>query len=292
VFRLRAELLVDAHAEVAESPLWDDRANCLWWVDIPAGALHRTEIATGVDRTTVLGTSLGAVALRGDDWLVAAVAEGFATLDPTSGVLDVRAPVGADDPTTRMNDGKADPRGRFWAGRMARDERPGVGGLYRLDADWSAELVLAHLTIPNGIGWSPDGRWMYFADTPTGRIDRFAFDLDDGRLGRPAPFVELEPGNGLPDGLTVDADGGVWIALWDGGGVARYDAEGRQTGFVEVPARQATSATFGGPDLDILFITTGREGFGVDGPPGEPLAGGVFACRPGVIGLPANRFAG
>jgi sugar lactone lactonase YvrE len=292
VFRLTADLLVEAHAEVAEGPVWDDREGCLWWVDIPAGTLHRTDPASGDDRAIGVGQPLGAVALRGDGGLVAAVIDGLAVVDAETGALELRAPIKRDDPATRMNDGKPDPQGRFWGGGMAVDERAGAGVLYRVDRDWSVHPVLEDLTIPNGVGWSPDGHWLYFADTPTGRVDRFAFDAAGGWLGRREPFVLLEPGAGLPDGLTVDADGGVWIALWGGGGVARYDAEARFTGFVEVPVRQATCPTFGGPGLDTLFITTAREGFGPDGPPGEPHAGGLFACRPGMVGLPANRFRG
>jgi sugar lactone lactonase YvrE len=290
MFRMSAELLVDAHAELAEGPVWDDRVGRLWWVDLLGGNLHEIDPSTGGDRSVAVGRALGAVALRRDGGLVAAVSDGFATLDPDSGVAEVRAPAGDPDPSMRMNDGKPDAQGRFWAGRMANDETPRAGGLYRLDADWSVAQMLDGLTIPNGLGWSPDGRWMYFADSPTRRVDRFAFDADAGALGEREPFVTVD--EGFPDGLTVDADGGVWVALYDGGGVVRYGADGRPTAFVQVPARQATCPTFGGAGLDVLFVTTGREGFGAEGPPGEPHAGGLFACRPGFVGLPANRFAG
>ncbi len=292
MLRLSADLLVDAHAEVGEGPVWDERSGSLWWVDILGGSVHRTDVSTGADETIAVGQPIGAVGLRESGGLVAAVRDGFAVLDPEYGTCELRAPVEADDRMTRMNDGKPDPAGRFWAGTMELDGRADAGTLYRLDVDWTVSPVLRGTSISNGLDWSADGRTMYYIDTSTRRVDRFTFDAPRGRLGRRTTAVSIPAEMGWPDGLTLDAEGGVWVALWDGGGVARFTPQGRLDRFVGVPVQQATCPAFGGPGLDLLFITTAREGFGPEGPPGEPHAGGVFVCRPGVVGRAANRFRG
>jgi sugar lactone lactonase YvrE len=289
---LEADLLVDAHAALGEGPVWDDREGCLWWVDIMGEAIHRTDPASGRDEIVPIGQLVGAVALRESGGLVAAVRDGFVAVDPASGRLDLLAPVERDDPTTRMNDGKVDPAGRFWAGTMGIDPRPGVGTLYRLDPDLRVTAVLRGTTISNGLDWSLDGRIMYYIDTPTRRVDRFAFEPASGALADRAPAIAIREGAGGPDGMTVDAEGFLWVALWDGWAVERYSPEGRLDRRVEVPAQQASSCAFGGPDLDLLFITTAQEGFPSGGLPEQPHAGGLFVCRPGVRGRAPFRFAG
>jgi sugar lactone lactonase YvrE len=290
--RLEAELFVDAHAALGEGPVWDDRENCLWWVDILGEAIHRTDPSSRRDEVVPIGQYVGAVALRASGGLVAAVRDGFVAVDPASGRLDLLAPVEVHDPATRMNDGKVDPAGRFWAGTMGVDPRPGAGTLYRLDADLRVTAVLPGTTISNGLDWSLDGRTMYYIDTPTRRVDRFAFDSASGALAGRAPAVAIREGAGGPDGMTVDAEGYLWVALWDGWAVERYSPDGRLDRRVEVPAQQASSCAFGGPDLDMLFITTAQEGFPPGGLPDQPHAGGVFVCRPGVRGRAPFRFAG
>lgn len=289
---LTAELLVDAHAEVGECPVWDDRAACLWWTDIPAGLIHRTDIAIGSDQKIPVGQPVGAIGLRGSAGLAVAVRDGFGTIDPDNQVFELRTGVEEDDLQTRFNDGKPDGAGRFWAGTMAFDEREGAGALYRLDRDWTATAVLHGCSISNGIDWSVDGRTMYYIDTPTGRIDAFRFDLDRGTLGERSTAFAIPAGMGWPDGLTVDEEGCIWVALWDGWSVARFTPDGRLDRMVAVPVGQVTCPTFGGPDLDLLFVTTAREGFGREGPVGQPHAGGLFVCRPGIRGRQAHRFEG
>lgn len=290
--RLEAELLIDAHAALGEGPVWDDRENCLWWVDILGGAIHRTDPSSGRDEVVPIGQFVGAVALRASGGLVAAVRDGFVAVDAASGRVDLLAPVEAHDPTMRMNDGKVDPAGRFWAGTMGVVPRPGAGTLYRLDADLRVTAVLPGTTISNGLDWSLDGRTMYYIDTPTYRVDRFAFEPVSGALTDRRPTVAIREGAGGPDGMTVDAEGYLWVALWDGWAVERYGPDGRLDRRVEVPAQQASSCAFGGPDLDLLFITTAQEGFPPGGVPDQPHAGGVFVCRPGVRGRASFRFAG
>jgi sugar lactone lactonase YvrE len=289
---VRAELLVDARTSLGEGPVWDDREGCLWWVDILGETVHRTDPASGHDEVLAIGRMPGAVGLRDSGGLVAAVRDGFGALDPVTGRFEILVPVEADDQTTRMNDGKVDPAGRFWAGTTDMDHRPGVGTLYRLDPDLRVSPMLRDVTISNGIDWSLDGRTMYFIDTPTRRVDAFAFDPAAATIANRRPAVAIREGAGNPDGMTLDAEGYLWVALWGGWAVERYAPDGRLDMRVEVPAEQASSCVFGGPDLDLLFITTARKGFPAGGRPDQPEAGGLFVCRPGPRGRPAFRFAG
>jgi sugar lactone lactonase YvrE len=185
-----------------------------------------------------------------------------------------------------MNEGGCDPDGRFYCGSMAYDQRPGAGALHRLDPDGSVQVVLPELTISNGLEWSPDGSLAYYVDTPTGRVDVFDYDAERGLTGR-RPFARPTPGH--PDGLTVDAEGGVWVALFDGGAVHRYTPGGVLDGVVELPTPQVTACTLGGPDLDRLYVTTSAENLE---PGTDPLAGSLFAADVGVRGRPVREFAG
>jgi sugar lactone lactonase YvrE len=286
------ELVIDAHAELAECPVWDDRNGRLIWVDLLGGIVHLTDIATGADVAIPVGEMVGAVALCEDGGLLVAIEHGFARLDPSRGRIEIIAPVSAGDPGLRMNDGKVDASGRFWAGSMAIDERSGAGTLYRLDPDGSVEPMLDDLTIPNGLDWSADGRTMFYIDTTTSRVDAFDYDDGAGTISGRRPVVQIDQGKGFPDGMTIDAEGFLWVALFDGWGVHRYAPDGRLDRRIEVPAAQCTSVAFGGRDYDELYITTGQEGFPPGGLPGQPHAGGVFRCHPGVRGRPPNRFRG
>jgi sugar lactone lactonase YvrE len=216
---------------------------------------------------------------------VIAVERGF-VLEDADGALTPLEPLWSD-PGVRMNEGGCDPDGRFWCGSMAYDQRPGAATLYRLDPDGSARAVLDGVTISNGLDWSPDGSLAYYDDTATHRIDVFDYDREAGLTGG-RPFVQL-PEDGNPDGLTVDAEGGIWVALFGGGAVHRYTPAGVLDGVVELPAAQVTACTFGGPRLDQLFITTSREG---QAPGDDPLAGALFRADVGVVGQPTREFAG
>ena len=190
------------------------------------------------------------------------------------------------DERIRMNEGACDPDGRFYCGSMAYDKQRGAGALYRLDPDRSVQVVLENVTVSNGLDWSPDGSLAYYNDTDTGRVDVFDYDPRD----RPhAAGVRSSTTGARPDGLTVDAEGGVWVALSNAGAVRRYTADGTLDEVVELPVTKVTACTFGGPRLDELFITTSREGLD---PGAEPAAGSLFRTVPGVTGLPAREFAG
>jgi sugar lactone lactonase YvrE len=237
----------------------------------------------GTVRRRHVGGVAAALRPRRGGGAVIAVERGF-TLEDADGTLTPLQPVWSDA-GVRMNEGGCDPDGRFWCGSMAYDQRPGAAALYRLDPDGTVRAVLAGVTVSNGLDWSPDGSLAYYDDTATHRVDVFDYDRDAGLTGR-RPFVQL-PDDGNPDGLTVDAEGGVWVALYGSGVVHRYTAAGVLDDVVEVPTAQVTACTFGGPRLDQLFVTTSREGLA---PGDDPLAGSLFRTDVGIAGLPVREF--
>jgi sugar lactone lactonase YvrE len=281
---VRAEQMTDAVAFHAEGPVWSDRWGGLRWVDMLAGDVLSLD-ADGAIRRRHVGRVAAALRPRRDGGAVIAVERGF-VLEDADGDLTPLDPVWSD-PGVRMNEGGCDPDGRFWCGSMAYDQAPGAAALYRLDPDGHMRTELEGVTVSNGLDWSPDGSLAYYDDTATHRVDVFDYDRDAGLTGR-RPFVRL-PEDGNPDGLTVDAEGGVWVALFGGGAVHRYTPAGVLDVVVEVPTPQVTACTFGGPALDQLFITTSREGMGPDD---DPLAGSLFRADVGVPGRPVREFAG
>jgi sugar lactone lactonase YvrE len=281
---VRAEQVTGAVAFHGEGPVWSERWGGLRWVDMLAGDVLSLD-PDGTVRRRHVGRVAAALRPRRDGGAVIAVERGFA-LEGPDGTLTTLDPVWAD-PGVRMNDGGCDPDGRFWCGSMAYDQAPGAAALYRLDPDGAAHTVLEGVTISNGLDWSPDGSLAYYDDTATHRIDVFDYDRDTGLTGR-RPFVRL-PDDGNPDGLTVDAEGGIWVALYGRGAVHRYTPAGVLDVVLEVPTPQVTACTFGGPRLDQLFLTTSREGMAPDD---DPLAGALFAADVGVTGRPVREFAG
>lgn len=283
---MQAELVLDAHAEVAEGPLWDASRACLLWVDIPTGCVHAFDPVTANDTAQALGQPAAAVALRSRGGLVVAVRDGFGILE--EGDLRIVASVEMDRPSNRMNDGKVDPQGRFWAGTMALDMAADAGALYRLDPDLHVHQLLSPVSVANGLDWSPDGRRMYFIDTLNEGVDCFDFDPAEGSISGRRHLSDVSATDGLPDGMTVDAEGHLWVAVWGAGEVRRFTPEGRHVGSIRLPVSQVTSCTFGGSALDTLFITTAAK----DVADREPHAGGIFACQPGSIGRLPHFFAG
>lgn len=279
------DIAIDAQPEHGEGPCWDDQTGTLWWVDIVGGAVHRSDPATGADEVIEIGQPVGALACRTGGGLVLAVEHGFATLD--AGTARPLVTV-VDDPNVRFNDGKADPAGRFLAGTMAYDAIPGAGALFRFEPDGSVALVLDGLTISNGLAWTPDAGTMYFIDSPTQQVRAYDYDPDSGTAANPRTVVDIPASDGLPDGMTIDADGCLWVALFGGGTVRRYRPDGRCDKVVNLPVSQVTSCAFGGPDLRQLFITTSP--YKLDDV--QPHAGAVFCYDASVGGLPTDRYAG
>jgi sugar lactone lactonase YvrE len=286
------ELAIDARAELGEGPVWDDRGRCLYFVDILGSRVHRFDPVEGSLRTYAVGQFVGAIALteRGD--LVLAVRDGFARLDPETGAVGTIANVDSASPDRRMNDGCCDPAGRFWAGTMALDEQPDAGALYRLDSGGTVKTMVAPVSISNGIDWSADGTRMFFIDSPTQAVDVFDFDVASGAIANRRPFVRIAPALGMPDGLALDADDHVWVALWGGGAVHRYAPDGSLDRTVQLPVAYPTSCAFGGDGLRDLYVTTAAAKLSAAERASEPRAGGVFRCRPGPSGRLPHRFKG
>ena len=270
---------------LAEGPCWDAAAGGLYWVDIAAGRLHL--LAGDGHRSWEIGQPVSAVVTRAGGGLALAAGDGFLAFDPAAGQTTSLAAAEPGRPGNRMNDGTCDRAGRFFAGTMARDERPGAGALYRMDPDHRVTRLLAGVTISNGIGWSPDDRRMYYVDSATRRVDVFDYDPASGAIAGRRPFVSLPPGDALPDGLATDAAGGVWVALWGGSAVHRYGPDGRLDRVVPVPARNVTCCAFGGAGLDELYVTAAAGPGAADGALYRIPAGVA-----GVTGLPAHPFRG
>jgi sugar lactone lactonase YvrE len=289
---LEVEVVLPVHASVGEGPVWDERTNTLVWVDIMGSSVHVFDPASGRDRAVDVGQPVGAAALREGGGLVLALRDGFALLDADLGDLRWVAKVEDDVLTNRMNDGKCDAAGRFWAGTMAFAVTPRAGSLYRLDPDYRVTRVLADTTLSNGLGWSADSRSMYYIDSTTQQVDIFGFDLEQGRLGERRVFISIAKEVGLPDGMAVDAEGGVWVALHGGGAVHRYTPDGRLDRIIRLPVRHVTCCAFGGPDYGDLYITSMTYELPLETLGERALAGSLFRTRPGVRGRPAFRFAG
>jgi sugar lactone lactonase YvrE len=281
----RAEQVTDPVAYHGEGPVWSELWGGLRWLDMLAGDVLSLSAGGAIERRHIASV-VAAIRPRRGGGSVMGVERGFA-LEDADGRLTHLLELWSDE-QVRMNEGGCDPDGRFYCGSMARDRHPGGGALYRLDPDRSVRVVLDQVAVSNGLEWSPDGSRVYYNDTLTQRIDVFDFDGDAGWTGR-RPFAAIPPDVGRPDGLTVDAAGGVWVALSVGGAVRRYTSEGELDEVIDVPARKVTACTFGGPRLDELFITTSREGVerGTD-----PLGGSLFRASVGVGGLAVREFAG
>lgn len=282
-----AEQVTDVCTEHGEGVVWDGPAGVVRFVDLEAGGLMTYDPVSGDVSRQEIGKIAACVRPRRAGGLVVAAERTFVLLGPDGTVEGELGPI-FDDERIRFNDGGCDPAGRFWMGTMAYDETPGAGSIYRLDADGDVATVLTGVTISNGLSFALDGRSAWYVDTPTGRVDRLEVDPVTATITRRSPIVgHVEPGN--PDGIAVDAEGGVWVALWDGSGVNRYDAQGRLTDVVRLPCTQVTCPAFAGPDLTDLYVTTSRR----DLPEGQqPAAGALFRVRPGVAGLPVLPYAG
>lgn len=299
VRELDVEVALAEPAEHGEGPIWDVDRGVLHWVDILAGGVHTFDPASGRDVVRTLDQQVGAIALRDDGSLLVAAERGLGVLDPDdpgpvdarTTVLDVVVPIEPGRPDLRANDGAADPHGRYWIGTMAHDDRVGAGTLYRVDEDGSVHPQLTDLTVSNGLAWAPDGATAWFIDSPTRRVDRLLVDPDTGDLLERRPWLDLSDAPGVPDGMTIDAEGGLWIALWGGREVRRHDPDGRLDVVVAVPCDHPTSCALGGPDLDRLFVTSSRRDLDDAARREQPHAGALFTREVDVPGVPCDRAA-
>ena len=284
---MRAEPWTDPVCFHAEGPVWDAPAQALHWVDMLAGeVLTRSGSGGGIRRRKV-GDVAAALRPRTGGGFVVAVERGIALIDPDGGLR--RLPELWSDTSVRMNEGHCDPQGRFYCGTMATNEASGRGRLFRVDADLSVDVVLHGVTVSNGLVWSRDGATLYYVDSPTREVAAFAFDAERGQLTDRRTLLTIDSEEGVPDGMTIDTEGRLWVAINGAGAVHCYTTSGQHVETIEVDAAEVTSCTFGGDDLAQLFITTSRQGLA---PGQDPLAGSVFTARPGATGPPVAPFAG
>jgi sugar lactone lactonase YvrE len=284
------QLLLDAQAKLGEGAIWDGRRQQLLWIDILGKSLHVCDPVTGKDRAIDVGQFIGTVVPRRSGGVMVAVYDGFAALDLVTGKLEFITDPEADLPDTRFNDGKCDPAGRFWAGTMSLKGVNEAGSLYVLDAHHSARRMVTGVSVSNGIVWSRDARTMYYIDTRLQRVDAFDYDLATGNIANRRVAIPIPADQGHPDGMTMDAEGMLWIAHWDGWRVTRWNPlTGQLLQTIQVPVARVTSCAFGGPNLNQLFITTAQP---TQSDPAQPQAGGVFVAQPGVCGLPAFEYVG
>ena len=286
---INVELAAKLDCNVGEGPFWDDVKQELYFVDIMNKQIKVFSPSSKSVETVQFNQEIGAVFLDQKSNLIVAARDGIfaATRD---GVLEtLLAPIELEATSIRTNDAKCDANGRMWVGTMAFDFTQGAAALFSFDSK-DLKKVVPDLTISNGIGWSLDKKTMYFIDSPTKRVDIFDFDLESGELGNRRPFLLLGDLDAFPDGLTTDEDGGVWVALFGGGEVRRFDPQGTLTHIVEVPVKQVTSCCFGGADMSELYITTAQNGMDSDSLIRQPLAGSLFRAKTAFKGSKSNRF--
>ena len=282
-----------AAATLGEGPVWCPREAALYWVDIKAPALHRYRPSDGDTTSWVMPERIGWVIERANgEGLVAGFKDrGFVFLTPGTMAVEVVGQPEPDYPENRFNDAKADAAGRIWAGTMDDNEREASGGLYRLDPNLDWERVDDGYVVTNGPALSPDGRVLYHTDTFEGRI--YAFDLSaDGRLSGKRVFAQIPEGDGYPDGMTCDTEGGLWVAHWGGWRISRFLPDGTMDRVIEMPVGQVTSCAFGGENCNRLFVTSAAIGLSEQDLEEQPLAGGLFEVEAGMTGLPPGQFGG
>lgn len=288
------ECVLKAEAIVGESPVWSAAEKALYWVDITGQKIHRFHPANGANDTFHLPRPVTSIALRQCGGLTATLQKDFAFFDPHTEKLRPLHPVEKDQPDNRFNGGKCDRQGRFWAGTMngKRWDAPS-GALYRLDTDLRVTCVKTGCVCANGLDFSPDGRVMYFTESFAYRIDAYDVDLASGAISNRRLFASVDKDSGaFPDGLTVDAEGGVWSVHNAVGKVVRYTLAGAVDRVIELPVPRPCGCTFGGDKLDVLYVTTARETMSAAQLAKAPLSGSLFAVSPGVYGLPPSCFAG
>jgi sugar lactone lactonase YvrE len=287
------EFALDARADLGEGPAWEPRTGCLYWVDIHAGHLHIFNPQEGVDRHIDVGEFLGCAAPRDSGGLVLGLRNGFATLDLSTEKLTRLVNPEPHLPGNRFNDGKCDPAGRFLAGTMDDAETKASGSLYSLAPDGTLKTLVTGTRISNGLAWSPDYRTFYYIDTPTRTVMAYDYDLATGDIANPRPVVTVPPEMGWPDGMTSDTEGMLWVALWGGAKLARWNpATGQLLEQIPFPAFNVSSCCFGGPDLTDIYVTTARQGMTPEQLTKYSLSGGLFRIKTNIQGMPTFTFGG
>lgn len=282
----------ELRAILGEGPVWHQHK--LYWVDIEGRKVIIYDPRTATEHIIDLPERVGCVwPCANSDTLLCGLQSGFASLDPATGSLAALNDPESNLPSTRFNDGKCDPLGRLWAGSMDMDENAPIGSLYMLDHDQQVTRQWPNVTVSNGLAWDPDGKTFYYIDSPTRQVAAFDYDPASGTLTNRRTIVTIPDGEGFPDGMTIDAEGNLWIALWQGWGIVRYNPKsGERLSKLNLPVEKVTSCTFGGPGLNELYITTARIGLDSAAAAAQPDAGALFRIETSTTGIPTVPFRG
>ena len=283
------EHLLPVGNKLGECPLWHREEQVLYWVDIEQESFHSFNPESGEKETNQVGQPIGCLAFRAEGGLIFALRDGIGFWNPETQSTEIIANPEAGRKNARFNDGKVDRKGRLWAGTIGEDAN---SSLYRFDPDGSVHTMETGITISNGIGWSPDDKTMYYTDSARRVIYTYDFDLSSGEIANRRKFVQVPVTEGFPDGLTVDSEGFIWSAQWDGWRVTRYDPDGKVERVINMPVQRPTSCTFGGEDLSRLYITSAWTGLAEADRREQPLAGDLFLIQTEFTGQPENLFRG
>ncbi len=285
------ELVIDSKSELGEGAIWNAETGKLLWINIEAQILNIYNPKTDFNQEMLTGQKIGTVVPAQSGIVLVALQNGIYKYDPKTGTKKIIVDPEEDLPDNRFNDGKCDPAGRLWAGTMSTKNEKNVGALYRLDQDLSIHKMIENVSISNGIVWSLDKTKMYYIDTPTQKVVSYDYNNETGAIENEMVAIEIPKKMGSPDGMTIDAEGNVWIALWGGFAVGCWNPEtGKLLRTINVPAKNVTSCAFGDADLGTLYITTARTDTSEEELEKYPFSGGVFKTRPGVSGVEAYFF--
>jgi sugar lactone lactonase YvrE len=291
--KTEVELVIDTQSALGEGAIWNYQTGELIWVNITDKILNFYNPRLKNNKEMFTGQMIGTVVPDESGKMMVALENGFYQLDPETGSKNLISNPEENIPGNRFNDGKCDPAGRFWAGTMSMEGKSQAGAPYRLDTDGSVHKMIENVTTSNGIVWSLNADKMYYIDTPTRKVMAWDYNNETGEISNPKAAVEIPEEMGFPDGMTIDAAGNVWIALWGGAAVGCWNPEsGELLQTIDVPAKNVTSCAFGDEDLGTLYITTARQGTSDEELDKFPHAGGVFKIRPGVKGVEAFFFKG
>jgi sugar lactone lactonase YvrE len=286
---IEVEHFLPAGNKLGEGPLWHPAEKALYWVDIEENCFHRYYPDTDKQESFQIGQPIGCLAFREKGGLVVALRDGLGLWDWETKSLEILTNPEEERVNARFNDGKVDRQGRLWCGTLGEDDQ---SALYRLDADGTVHTMETGVTISNGIGWSPDEKTMYYTDSAIRTIYAYDFDSSSGAVSKRRIFVKVPLTEGFPDGLTVDSEGFIWSAQWDGWRVTRYDPDGKVERVIYLPVQRPTSCTFGGEGLNQLFITSAWTGLNETDRREQPLAGDLFQVQTEVKGQAVNYFKG
>jgi sugar lactone lactonase YvrE len=286
------EIVLEHKCLLGEGTLWDPKRKTVCWIDILKGEIHEYHPATGIFKSIALGQMIGSVAVCKDGNFVAALKNGFGKVQRDSGDLKMIADPESHLSGNRFNDGKCDPAGRFWAGTMSHTDEPEKGSLYVLDNDLKVSRKIENVSISNGLAWSRDHKTFYYIDTPTFSVAAYDYEQKTGNILHKRIVIRIPREDGSPDGMTIDGEGMLWIAHWDGWQITRWDpATGKKILSIAFPAARVTCCCFGGEDFQDLYVSTARNGLSEEQLENQPLAGSLFVIKNvGFNGLPAFEF--